>query len=410
MQIRFFNTVEPVSPLYRDLLPELGNRGVEVEVVLSRGDYRPVRKPLEEVLTHPRIRIKRVGIACSEKRGKGSRLLGMLSYAVGAILLSLKGHRADLNVFLTQPPLFSIWGYALRLLRKEPYLCVMMDVYPDVAIRVGILAEKSWLAKLLKTISIAVLRNSSAVVVIGRCMHENLVAKGVPAEKIHFIPNWVNERDIYPIPHEKNRLRKELNLGNALVVLYSGNLGISHHFESLLEIIRRMRDVPGLRFIIVGGGAQWKKIENVKREERLENLLLLPFQPMDLLAESLSMGDVHLASLRDGFEGLEVPSKAYGALAVGRPLIYLGNPSGEIARMVEEAEIGFVVPDSDVSRLEAVILRYLADRTLVAQQGERALCLGRSIYSSSNGVQRYISLLMGYSNGQKTQEMGEVNP
>lgn len=410
MRIRFFNTVEPVSPLYRDLLPELGYLGVEVDVILSRGDYRPVRKPLEEVLNHFGIRIKRVGVAYGEKRGKVTRLLGMLSYAVGAALFSLKSRRADLNVFLTQPPLFSVWGYALNRFRKEPYLCVIMDVYPDVAIRGGILAEKSWLAKLLRKISVGVLRNASAVVVIGRCMQENLVAKGVPAERIHFIPNWVNEREIYPVPHDKNRLRQELNLGEDFVVLYSGNLGVSHHFDSLLEIIRRMRDVSGLKFVIAGGGAHWHRIDKFKKEHQLENLLLLPFQPLNRLAESLSLGDVHLVSLKEGFEGLEVPSKAYGALAVGRPLIYQGNPSGEIARMIEEAEIGFVVPECDENQLEAVISMYLANRALVAQQGERALSLSRSAYSCSNGVKRYISLLMRYSEKQKTLEMEGVNP
>lgn len=402
MRMRFFNTVEPVSPLYRDLLPRLAELEVEVEVILCRGDYRPVRKPLEEALTHPRIHIKRVGVDYDGKRVGTSRLLGMFSYAVGAIFSSLGSQRADLNVFLTQPPLFSLWGYALKLLRNEPYLCLIMDVYPDVAIQNKILAEGSWLAKLLIKISTWVLRNASAIVVIGRCMQEHLIAKGVPAEKIYYLPNWVNEKLIHSIPQDQNSLRQELNLEDDFVVLYSGNLGISHHFDDLLEVIRRMRNVPGLKFVLIGGGAQWDRIANFKMHERLENLLLLPFQPLDRLAESLSLGDVHFVTLKEGFEGLEVPSKAYGALAVGRPLVYQGSPSGEIARMVEEAEIGFVVPESDVDQLEAVISEYLTNRALAAQQGERALQLGRSTYSSVWGVNQYISLLMQDDQAQKT--------
>lgn len=402
MRIRFFNTVEPVSPLYRDLIPRLSDLEVEVEVILSRGDYRPVRKPLEEVLTQSRIHIKRVGFDYGGKGVGASRLLKMVSYAVGAIFISLGSQKADLNVFLTQPPLFSLWGYALRLLRNEAYLCLIMDVYPDVAIQGKILAGKSWLTKLLMKISTWVLTNASVIVVIGRCMQERLIAKGVPANKIDYIPNWVNEELIHPIPHDQNSLRQELNLGDDFVVLYSGNLGISHHFDDLLEVIRRMRNAPGLKFVLIGGGAQWDRIANFKRDEQLGNLILLPFQPLDRLGESLSLGDVHFVSLKEGFEGLEVPSKAYGALAVGRPLIYQGNPSGEIARMVKEAEVGFVVPESDVDQLEAVISEYLTIPALATQQGERAFQLGRSIYSSVCGVNQYLSLLMQYARGQKT--------
>ncbi len=287
MRIRLFNTVEPVSPLYRDLLPKLGELGVEVDVVLSRGDYRPVRRRLETVLNHSRLHVSRVGIE----------------------------YRENMNIFLSQPPLFSIWGYALKLLRNEPYLCIMMDVYPDVAIRDKVLSESSVLSWFLGRVSIFTLKNASAVIVIGRCMREMLIAKGIPSSKIHYIPNWVNEEMVYPVPQRDNKLRQELNLGEDFVVLYSGNMGISHDFDDLLEVARRFRNLPGLKFVLIGNGAQWQKVKKFKEMEELSNLILLPFQPQERLAESLSMGDVHFVSLRDGFEGLEVPSKAYSALA-----------------------------------------------------------------------------------------------
>jgi colanic acid biosynthesis glycosyl transferase WcaI len=396
MLIRFFNLVEPVAPLYRDLLPRLAEAGFLIDVIISNGDYRPIRKPLEEAVRHPNIRISRVGITFTGKKGRIIRLVAMLSYAVGAILRSLLSQRADLNFFLTQPPLFSLWGYVLKCLRKEPYLCLVMDVYPDVAIKVGLIHEKSALAKFLNSVSIVILRNASTVIVIGRCMRERLVSKGIPVEKIQIIPNRVNTTDVYPIPHELNFLRQELNLGDNFVVLYSGNLGISHHFDDLLEIARRNRDVAGLIFVIIGNGARWDAISQFKQRERLDNLLLLPLQPLERLPESLSLGDIHFVSLKDGFEGLEVPSKAYGALAAGRPLIYQGNAAGEIAQMILEADIGYVVPQGDPDRLEQVIHEFLSNRERLIQQGERARKLGESAYSSETGVNKYLALLLEY--------------
>ena len=137
---------------------------------------------------------------------------------------------------------------------------------------------------------------------------------------------------VYPIPAAESRLRRELGLDGKFVVLYSGNMGVSHYFDDLLEVIRRCQDEAKLHFVFIGEGQRRGEIENFFRRHQPRNVSLLLFQPMEQLAESLSLGDVHFVSLRAGFEGLVVPSKVYGALAAGRRRLRKVRPANPLRR------------------------------------------------------------------------------
>ena len=185
MRIRFFNIVEPVAPLYRDLLPYLAGKGFQVEVIIGKTEYRPGRPPLEDVLLHENIRIVRVGGGFVAGKGKLAKLGAMLSYTWGAVRHTIFGKKVDLNFFLTQPPFFALWGNFLRRIRGEAYLCLVMDMYPDVAFQDGVIKGNSLVGSLLRSISQTIYRNAEAIVVIGRCMQERLISKGIAEKKIH---------------------------------------------------------------------------------------------------------------------------------------------------------------------------------------------------------------------------------
>jgi putative colanic acid biosynthesis glycosyltransferase WcaI len=391
MRIRFFNTFEPGGSFYRDLLPLLAEQGVTVEVVVSQAEYRTGRQALDQTLNHPKIHIAYIPVG--PIGAKGRKAWVHLSYMIGAAIRSLFGSTVDLNFFLTQPPLFQIWGYLLKLIRRQAYCILVMDLYPDFAVKAGLLGKEAYSTRVLAAMSRFALKHANNVIVIGRCMQEYLHQIGVPSEHTHVIPNWANETEIYPVPHHKNHLRRELALADAFVVLYSGNLGVSHFFDDVLEVAKRLRHLIGLRFVFIGDGVRRKEVERAKRTHNLSNILLLPFQPVEHLAHSLSLGDVHFVSLRPGFEGLVVPSKTYGVLAVGRPVIYQGSPHGEIARLIIEEQIGSIVPPHDPTKLEKTVLEYYQKRDLVERQGQAAYSLSQSRLNRSNALKRYSALL-----------------
>jgi glycosyltransferase involved in cell wall biosynthesis len=269
-----------------------------------------------------------------------------------------------------------------------------MDLYPDLAVQGGILSSTALSTRLLTAISRFALKKADIVIVLGRCMQEYLHKEGVPHQRIHVIPNWTNA-GVYPVPHSDNQLCRELGLKDQFVVLYSGNIGVSHFFDDLLEVARRVRNVGDLRFVFIGDGVRRDEIEQAKETHHLNNVLLLPFQPVERLAHSLSMGDVHFISLRPGFEGLVVPSKTYSALAAGRAVIYQGSPHGEIAHMIAEEQIGSVVPLHDPDTLERMILYYYQNPAIVADQGEKAYELSQGRFSRKHSLERYGALLIG---------------
>lgn len=401
MRIRFFNTYEPVTTFYRDLLPTLARDGNQVEVYLSAAEYRSGRSPLSRALHHPDLHIRSLPVLGRLPAGRANKVWIMLNYSFQAALASLCSRPVDVNFFLSQPPLFAAWGWLLRVLRGQHYFCVLMDLYPEVALRDGLLQERRWAARLLTRLARFVWRHADGIVVIGRCQRKKLTEAGIPREKIHFIPNWANAGIVHPVASSRNSLRNRLGLGNSFVILYSGNMGVAHEFRTLLDAAERLLIYPHIRLVLVGDGARRAELEREKQVRKLDNVILLPFQPSGRLAESLSLGDVHLVTLRNGFEGVVVPSKAYAAQAAGKPLIYVGHRSGEIARMVSEARIGTVVTAGDADGLARAILKYSRSPSLRKGQGRKAFALYQKQYHPRNAVLAYRRLLDGTAHDQQ---------
>lgn len=389
MKIRFFNTFDTAAPFFKQLLPYLHGRGHEVEVLIASRTYRPgglrpgsrgFRVRALPTLTFPGIRRLRLVTIHA-------------TYALSAAVVSIVSRHADVNVFLTQPPLFGIWGSVLHRARNQPYSVLIMDLYPWVAVAAGLLDPNGLSTRLATKLARRTLSRAQRVIVIGRCMAERVERLGIASHRIRTIHNWADPSTVQPVPPEVNRLRRQHGLHDRFVVMYSGNLGVSHYFEDLLEVAFRLRHHERIRFLFVGRGPRLAEVRSGVEKMGLRNVLFLDFQPYERLSESLSMGDIHFVSLREGFEGLVVPSKAYGALAAGRPLLYQGSASGEIARVVEEHDIGEVIPQGHPEDLEAAILRAEQDHDWRQAAGARARSLTETRYGPAAALSSYEAVI-----------------
>ena len=376
MRLRFFNTYEPVVPLYKDLFPRLVAAGHEVEAVVASARYRNT----EERVVSDGVRFRQVPTF----GGKGAT---KLTYSTATALLTAVGGGADLNVFLTQPPLFQAWGRLLKRLRGQRYALIVMDLYPWVAIEAGWLRAEAMATRAMSRSATATLRGAHAVIVIGRCMAERVQALGVDPARIHFVPNWANTDVVRPVCASDNALRAEHGLADQRVVMYSGNLGVSHWFDDYLEAASRLADRADVTFLFVGDGARLPEVRQQVEQAGLQAVRFLPYQDYARLAESLSMGDVHFISLREGFEGLVVPSKTYGVLAAGRPIVYQGRRTAEIARLVEEHDVGTVVDQGDADGLEQALRRAVDDAPWREAAGGRA----RELVAGPAGMEAALS-------------------
>jgi glycosyltransferase involved in cell wall biosynthesis len=188
-------------------------------------------------------------------------------------------------------------------------------------------------------------------------MGERVREKGVDPERIHLVPNWADGSEIRPVSASANQFRRAHGLEGKRVVLYSGNMGRGHDLATLLGAARLLRAAPDLAFVFIGDGAKRPEVEAAARE--LPSLTLLPYQARERLAESLSAGDVHLVSQDASTLGLIEPSKLYGGLAAGRPVLYVGPAGTEAARTVVREGIGEVVANGDVAGAAAALTRLL---------------------------------------------------
>ena len=197
-----------------------------------------------------------------------------------------------------------------------------------------------------------------------------------------------------PCTESSNGLRERWNLKNRFVVGYSGNIGIAHEFNTLLEAAEELRNNTQIVFLIIGNGVKlrWLKAETTRRQ--LTNIQFRPYQPCSVLRQSLSVPDVHIVSLRRELEGLVVPSKFYGIAAVGRPLIFIGELYGEFATIVNNEEFGFAVEPGKSTELAQKILALSQNTTLCKKMGYKARRVFEKNYDKSISLRAWDEVLL----------------
>lgn len=392
MHLRIFNTFEPPAPIYRELLPRLTAAGHEVEVLLSATNYRAGQERGRDAS----VAWRPISSLFAPRLPGRARKLGIhATFAAGASLRSLVARRPDLNLFLTQPPLYQYWGRILGALRGQPYAVLIMDLYPWLAIEAGAMSRTSAASRLAQRTMAATLRGAETVITIGTCMRRRVIDLGVDPARVKIARNWANTEDIHPVAPADNALRRELGVADKTVVMYSGNLALSHDFDDLIDVMGRLQGREDIVFLFVGGGSRLPALQRAVEAARLTNVRFEGYQPYERLAESLSVGDMHFVTLREGFEGLVVPSKAYGVLAAGRPMIYQGSAATEVAEMITEHTAGAIVPNGDADALEAAIVRFADDPALREAAGQRARSAATGPYHAETALAAFTEHIVG---------------
>jgi glycosyltransferase involved in cell wall biosynthesis len=268
--------------------------------------------------------------------------------------------KPDAWFVMTDPPLVVNTVLQLRLHLDGRVIHHVDDVYPDLAMALGSLPQRGLVSSLLGRWVKEGLRNCDQILALGECMARVLKQKGVTADRLAITPPWADGSRLFPLDHGKNRFRREIGIpGDHLVVMYSGNMGLGHRFDTILASARSLAPNDKIHFVFIGDGARKRQIDAFRRRYNLSNIMMLPYQPRERLRETLSAGDVHLISLDAQVQGFIVPSKLAGILAVGRPVVFLGNEQNSIAAAILQEHCGHVIPEGEVSRLEEIIERFM---------------------------------------------------
>ena len=360
-----------------DLAEYLAERGYDAHVLASRGHYLKGKLPAPLHERHNGVDIHRVRTTGFGRARVLGRLVDYASFYVQvmwALLAGDHGRRYDGVVFLTTPPLLSFLGAIARLLRGQRYGVWSMDLHPDAEIESGMLRRGALLTRVLEWMHATGLRRADYVVDLGAHMKRRILAQGVRSDRTHTVHVWNRKEEIEPIAREENPLFDELGLRDRFVVMYSGNAGIVHEFGPILEAMRLLKDDPRVYWLFVGDGPRRKEIERFVKEHDIRNFSYRGYFAREQLRWSLSLGDVHLISLRERFVGISVPGKLYGIMASARPALFVGPRASDTGEAIVAAGAGTVI---DPSRPEAAaelvgeVARLMSDASLRAEIGAR---------------------------------------
>lgn len=348
-----------------ELSTRLAELGWQITVYCAKPSWGLDQEGWTEVpneLTYQGVRIRRVPTLGKQQGGLLSRLLFAVTFvlAVGWEVIRKRGEYPGL-VVTTNPPFLGLVSWLYSRVFRRPYLLIVYDVYPDIAVRLGALSPQSWLTKTWAWMTRLILREAAVVVVIGRDM-EKIIQEKLPSrlhDRIVLIPNWSDERHVKSIPKAENRFRQELQLNGTFVVQYAGRMGRTHNLEPLLEAAQRMNGSDVL-FQFVGEGAKRQKLEQIAAAQGLDNVQFLPYQPTERLAEMLSAADLAVVCLESHFTGMSVPSKSYGVIASGTPILAFLDPESEIGQMIAETACGLVLRDPTGEQIVSAVQELIA--------------------------------------------------
>jgi glycosyltransferase involved in cell wall biosynthesis len=372
-----------------DVAFELAHRGHKVRVYASaRGYENPEnRYPSREILQGADVR--RFGFASFGKKSMLRRIIGTAAFQIQAFFVALFTPRLAGIFFSTSPPLIGVPVSIAAFIRRVPTFYWAMDLNPDQLIALGKLKETDWVARFLELANRFILRRTTAIVALDRFMADRIAKRGIDREKIIVMPPWSHDTHIQGDEADpaENPFRARHNLAGKFVIMYSGNHSPSNPLTTLLDAVVKMKDDPDVRFLFIGGGTGKKEVEQYIRDHSLTNAISLPYQPLSELRYSLPAADVHVVSLGDEMVGIIHPCKIYGAMTVGRPILFLGPRPSHISDILETQVVGVQVEHGNLAGMLAAIKRLrevtpeerqsmgLAGQQVVQKAlGERTLC------------------------------------
>ena len=381
--------LEATAYLLSQLLGAL-SEDFDITVITGR---LAVHAPRAERVLHDGVQIVRVRSTAFDRTGMAGRAANYLTYLLQTLRVALLVRRPDVVLCMTDPPVIGDVALIVARRFRRPLVVVSQDVFPEIAVELKRL-ESRRLIGVLRTLINWYLRRADRVVAIGEMMRQRLEQKGAAPERIVVIPNWVDTNAISPQPHD-NEWAREHDLGDRFVVMHSGNVGHPQNLDVLIRATTFLRDLTDLAVVIIGGGA--RKVELMELSDRLETdaVRFLAYQPRETLSSSLSAAHVHYVGLGRGLSGYVVPSRLYGILAAGRPVVAAVDNESETAAVVRSVGCGLVAPPNR-PELVASALRELYDgRHDLDAMGRRGREYVVAEADRSVAIERYRKLLVG---------------
>ena len=391
----FYPDSSATSQMLSDLAFFLAEAGWDVNVVTSVGAFDDPEIRFSRFEQIRGVMVYRVGPAGSPGASLAARALTYIKlYCVLGFETFRRARSNDIVVIKTDPPLLGVSLAPVVKLKRLRQINWLQDLYPEIAIELGVVGLNGAIGRALKAIRNIGLRRARMNVAIGEHMFHRLSELGVAEGRMTVIPNWCNDETIVPQSEAANTLRREWGLEDKFVIGYSGTLGRAHEIDTVLAAASILRDEPGLVFLLIGGGFLRAKL---KREVEARGLGAMfqfrPYQEANQLPQSLCVPDIHWLSLNPKMEGLIVPSKFYGIAAAGKAMIAVMAEDGEISSLIRQSGCGAVVTPGDGAGFARVVQAWRHQPELLADKGRKSRDLIDQFYRRRTSLSRWHSMV-----------------
>ncbi len=380
--------------LIEELAIQLGELGINVKVFTGQPGYafKKDSAPLKERLDKILIRRSRT-TRFWNSRIRGKAINGVLFCLRSGLHLLKAAGRGDILLITTAPPFLQVLGYLANLCFGTPYVCLIYDLYPDVAVELKVVSAENWLVMGWNWLNKKIWRQAQSIVVLSHTMKERVSAKCPEVrDKISVIHNWANPDWIVPIVKENNWFAQKHDLVDKFTVMYSGNMGRCHEMDTIMSAAIQLQN-EDIQFVFIGGGAKHQICVQQVSKLNLPNCRFLPYQEKHVLPHSLTACDLSLVSISSGMEGLVAPSKLYGILAAGRPVAAICEPHSYLKLLLSEANCGATFNNGDGTGLAKFIRRLAQDRELATNMGTAGRQYLESNFTPEIIAQEYSKLL-----------------
>ncbi len=329
------------------------------------------------------VKVIRVRVPEFTKASKKSRIRNIISYYFGALKACRRSGKQDYIFTISQPPILGgLLGVRAKKKKHAKLIYCIQDFNPEQTMAVGYFNNKLVLNTMMKLDKYSC-KHSDLVITVGRDLVQTLENrfKGKKVPKHVMINNWIDEKKIYPLPSDNERVvqfRKQYGLENKFVIMYSGNIGLYYDLENLFKVIEKfpsgtkISDGREVAFAFVGAGSVLNKLVEYRDNHKMNNVVFIPYQDKSDLIYSLNAGDVHWCVNAKGIKGVSCPSKAYGIMAAGKPVLGVLENETEVRGLVEDSYCGKCCEPEDYAGVEELIGWYIdhAGTDEVKQMGQ----------------------------------------
>ena len=383
----FYPSHASTAQLMTDLVKGLAKHGNQVNVFTAIQSNGANHELLNQV------KIDRAFCPIKSSTSIFSKIGSSIFFLFGALWHVIFSVPRDTSLLIaSNPPYAGIVGILFKIIHRGKYYFLLQDIFPESAAISGIMKQKSIFYKFFSHLIYLNYKHSECIIVLSDSMQEFLEKKYPDLKtKIKVIENWAIE-DIPSVKKQENKFAKQHKLDEIFTVLYSGNLGRLHDIETITEAAKILKDEP-IKFVFIGDGAKTNIVKQAIENYQLKNILLLPYQPRELLPVSLTACDISLVSLIPGAESIVAPCKLYGMLSAGRGIISISVPNSYIDKLLTDSSCGVNVPPDNPQQLADIILQLADNKQRVQSMGEMARQFYENQYTFSRALKEYEKLL-----------------